>query len=161
MLFLSADATQIIPISSIVWGICIGANLAFIISFITRNATGKLVRKLLSFPIGEENAKAFSELGYEKVSFYSKVALKDGSTLRKIVHVANGNELPRVENTEGAIVPDWENAKFYIPEGSRKQAESMYGKKQNWIFLPIFVALSIGVSALMAWLMPILMNAII
>ncbi len=160
MQLLFADAVQIIPISSIVWGMCTGVNLAFILSFIVRNATGKIVRSLLTFPVGEENAKTLLELGFKKVSFFSKVLLKDGSSLRKIVFVSGG-ELPRRENTEGALVPDWENARFYIPDGERKRAESLYGKPQKWVFLPIFIVLSIAVSALMAWLMPILMNAII
>ena len=133
MQFLFADVVHIIPISSIIWGICIGVNLAFLLSFIVRNINGNIVRKLLAFPKGEEDAKTFSELGYKKVGFFHKVILKDGSSLRKIINVAGG-DLPRAENTEGAIVPDWENAKFFIPEGQRERATILYGKKQNWIF---------------------------
>lgn len=159
MHFLFADAVHIIPVSSIVWGICIGVNLAFIVSFIARNCTGKIVRKLLSFPAGEEG-KTFSELGYEKIGFLHKVILKDGSTLRRIISVEDG-QIPKAENTEGVLAPDWESARFYIPEGQRKRAESLYGKPQNWIFLPIFIIASILLSSLMAWLTPLLLNAII
>lgn len=160
MHFLFADAVHIIPVSSIVWGICIGVNLAFIVSFIVRNHTGKIVRKLLSFPVGEEGSKTFSELGYEKVGFLHKVILKDGSTLRRIIFV-EGGQIPKAENTEGVLVPDWENARFYIPEEQRARAESLYGKEQKWIFLPIFIIASVLLSSLMAWLMPLLLNAII
>lgn len=160
MQFLFADAVYIVPIQVAVWAICIGVNLGFIVSFLSRNVTGSIVRRLLALPTGEENAQTLQELGYKKVSFLNKVLLKDGSSLRKIVHVYGG-QIPIVENTEGVSVPDFESARFYIPESQRKRAEITYGAKQNWILLPIFVILSISVSALMAWLMPILMNAII
>ena len=160
MMLLFADAELIIPIQFAIWAICIGVNLAFIVSFISRNVAGKVVRLLLASPSGEENAQTLTELGYKKVGFINRVLLKDGSSLRKIVHVYGG-EIPMAENTEGILVQDFESARFYIPESQRKHAEVSYGTKQNWIFLPFFVILSIAVSALMAWLMPLLMNAII
>lgn len=160
MQFLFADAEYLIPISSIIWGICGGVNLAFILSFISRNIIGKIVRSLLAFPEGEEAKKTFSELGFKKVSFLAKVVLKEGSSLRNIVYV-EGGKLPTKTESDGASSYDWENARFYIPESQKERAKSLYGKRQRWIFLPIFIIVSIGISALMAWLMPMLMNAII
>lgn len=160
MQFLFADAVYIVPINVAIWAICIGVNLGFIVSFFSRNIAGDIVRRLLALPIGEENAKTLGELGYKKVSFLNKVLLKDGSALRRIVFVLGG-QIPMSENTEGISVPDFASARFYIPESQRKRAEITYGEKQKWIFLPIFVILSISVSALMAWLMPMLMDAII
>ena len=159
MQFLFADAAYLIPISYIIWAICIGVNLAFILSFISRNIVGKIVRSILSFPEGEECGKTFAELGFKKVSFFAKILLKEGSSLRSIVQIEGGQIPTKV--ADGSIVHDWENAKLFIPESQRKRAESLYGKRQRWIFLPIFMIVSIGLSALMAWLMPILMNAII
>ena len=160
MQYLFADAVYLVPISYIVWGICIGVNLAFIISFISRNTIGKIVRALLSFSEGEEAGRTLYELGFKKVSFLSKVVLKEGSSLRNIVYIEGGH-FPTKENSDGSVTLDWENAKFYIPDSQRKRAESLYGKPQRWIFLPIFIVLSIFCAALMAWLMPKLMNAII
>ncbi len=162
-LFLFADAsaeTGILPIKFVIWAICIGVNLGYIATFISKNATGTIVRKLLEGAIGEENAKTLGELGYEKISFSHKVMLKDGGSLRSAVYVVGG-QIPLAENSEGAMVPDWQSARFYIPESQNERATIMYGKKQNWIFLPIFIILSIALSFLMAWLMPMLMDAII
>ena len=144
----SAEFAEIMPINFVVWAICIGVNLGYI------------VRKLLVSATSEDTSKTLAELGYQRVSFSHKVMLKDGSSLRNIVYVVGG-QIPLAENSEGAMVPDWESARFYIPESQNKRATVMYGKKQNWIFLPIFTILSIALSALMAWLMPMLMGAIL
>jgi len=156
----SAEFAEIMPINFVVWAICIGVNLGYIATFISKNATGIIVRKLLASATSEDAAKTLAELGYQRVSFSHKVMLKDGSSLRNVVYVVGG-QIPLAENSEGAMVPDWESARFYIPESQNKRATVMYGKKQNWIFLPIFTILSIALSALMAWLMPMLMGAIL
>lgn len=159
-LFAESSSPEIMPIKFVVWAICIGVNLGYIATFISKNATGIIVRKLLQNALGEENSKSLGELGYQKASFSQKVMLKDGGSLRSIIYVVGG-QIPLIENSEGAMVPDWTNARFYIPESQRERATIMYGKKQNWIFLPIFIVLSIALSFLMAWLMPMLMGAII
>ncbi len=160
MQLLFADSVYIVPLQFIIWAICIGVNLGFIVSFISKNINGSIVRKLLEGQTGEENAKTLSELGYEKISLWTRIILKDGGILRGVVNVVGGT-IPKAENTEGVLVPDFENAKFYILESNKKRAEITYGTKQKWIFLPIFIILSVIISALMAWLMPMLMNAII
>lgn len=160
MQLLFADSVYIVPLQFIIWAICIGVNLGFIVTYISKNINGAIVRKLLESPLGEENAKTLSELGYEKISLWTKILLKDGGVLRSVVCVVGG-QIPKAENTEGVLAPDFENAKFYILESNKKRAELTYGTKQKWIFLPIFMILSVLVSALMAWLMPMLMNAIL
>lgn len=154
--FLFADASYIVPINIIIWSICIGANLGFLYSYYSRNIVGSLVRKLLATAKGEENAKTLAELGYPKFTLFHKVILKDGSYLRGTISVVGGS-IPKAENTEGELSTDWDSAKFYIPGSKQDKAQLSYGTKQNWIFLPIFVVLSILISLAMTFIMPILL----
>lgn len=154
--FLFADASYIVPINIIIWSICIGANLGFLYSYYSKNIVGSLVRKLLATAKGEENAKTLSQLGYPKFTLFHKVILKDGSYLRSIISVVGGS-IPRAENTEGESAVDWDSARFYIPGSKQNKAFLSYGIKQKWIFLPIFVVLSVLVSVAMTYVMPILL----
>ncbi len=155
--FLFADAIYAVPLNIIIWSICIGANIGFLYNFYSRNIIGSLVRKLLALGVGEENAKTMSELGYKRFTLFHKVILKDGSYLRNIVHVAGG-AIPQATNEEGALALDWDNARFYIPESKLSKAKGSYGAPQKWIFLPIFIALSILLSVAMIYIMPFLIE---
>jgi hypothetical protein len=156
---LFADASYIVPINIIIWSICIGANLGFLYSYYSKNIVGSFVRKLLSCARGEENAKTLSELGYPKFTLFHKVILKDGSYLRNTISVVGGS-IPKAENTEGESAVDWESAKFYIPGSKQDKAILSYGTAQKWIFLPIFLVLSVLVSAVMCILMPFFIEAL-
>ena len=160
MAFLFANTeTDIVPIAFVVWAVCIGANIGYFYLFFSRNIVGGVVRKLLESSVGEENAKTLSELGYTKFSLFHKTLLKDGGILRSFIGVVGG-EIPKISNSKCETEVDFDSAKFYIPLENKQKAELSYGKPQKWIFLPIFVVLSIAVSALMAFLLPILFEAL-
>ncbi len=159
-MILFADAIYALPVNLIIWSICIGVNLGFLYNYFSNNVVGEVVRRLLNAgATSEESAKTLPELGYTKFSFFHKVTLKDSSNLRRIISVV-GNTIPRAINVEGVEGPDWENARFYIDEAKLQKAKSAYGTPQKWFYIPIFVVLSTILSALMAVLMPMFIEAL-
>ena len=157
---LFADAIYALPINLIIWAICIGVNLGFLYNYFSKNIVGSIVRHLISAgATNEEGAKTLSELGYKRFSFFHKVVLKDTSNLRRIISVAGGT-IPRAINEEGVDGPDWENARFYIPECQLAKAKASYGTAQKWFYIPIFVVLSTILSAIMAVIMPVFIEAL-
>ena len=156
--FLFAEG-EIIPTNYIIWAICIGTNLGYLYMCFSRNVIGGVVRRLLQSSLGEENAKTLSELGYAKFSLLHKILLKDGGMLRCCVSVIGG-KIPKITNSNGEEALSFESAKFYISSEGKSRAEKSYGTPQKWIFLPIFIVLSVGVSYLMTLVMPMLLDAL-
>ena len=157
---LFADAIYALPINLIIWAICIGVNLGFLYNYFSKNIVGSIVRRLISAgATSEEGAKTLPELGYKRFSFFHKVVLKDTSNLRRIISVAGG-AIPRAINEEGVDGPDWENARFYIPESQLAKAKASYGTAQKWFYIPIFVVLSTILSAMMTVIMPVFIEAL-
>ncbi len=150
-MFLIQSNIELVSPSVIVWSICVGANIAFIASFFSRNVTGKLVRSMLSNAIGISNAKTLFELG-SRSNWFTRSILKNGSTLRNIVSVV-GDAIPtRVDGEK--LVPDFENARFYIKEANILKAKNAYGAETKWYLLLIFIVISIGAAYLMSLVMP-------
>jgi hypothetical protein len=156
LIFAQAD---ILPIKFVVWAICIGTNIGYIYLFFSRNVIGGVVRKMLASAVGEDNAKTLSELGYKKFSLFHKILLKDGGILRSFVNVSGG-QIPNISNSSEETKVDFDSARFYISIENKDKAEHSYGKPQKWIFLPIFIVLSVAVSAIMALLFPMLFDAL-
>lgn len=157
-LFLFADADYSVPINVIIWSICIGVNLGVLYNYYTKNILGSIIRRLLKFE-GEESAKTITQLGYKKPNFWHKVVLRDGSQLRKLISVVGGS-IPTTKDKNDTSIPDWEQARFYIPISTRKKAADAYGNPQKWIFLPIFIVLSVLISIGMCFLMPFFIDAL-
>lgn len=159
-ILLFADAIYSIPVSLIIWAICIGANLGFLYNYFSKNIVGSIVRRLIDSGASDEaSAKTIGELGYSKFSFFHKTILKDSSNLRSIISVV-GAQIPKAMNEEGVMAQDWESARFYIPEEKLQRAKTAYGIPQKWFYIPIFVVLSTIISAAMAFLMPIFIEAL-
>lgn len=159
-MILFADAIYSVPVSLIIWAICIGANLGFFYNYFSKNIVGALVRRLIGAScFGEDSAKSLSELGYTKVSFFHKALLKDSSNLRSIIGVVGG-KIPTAQNIEGVTAKDWESAHFYIYEDKLAKAKASYGTKQKWFLIPIFVVLSTILSYIMTVLMPMFIEAL-
>ena len=55
-----------VSINVIIWSICIGANLAVLFGYFSKNYTGVFIRRLLDSGTGEENARTIYDLGLEK-----------------------------------------------------------------------------------------------
>ena len=151
-LFLFADADYSVPINVIIWSICIGVNLGCLYTYYSRNILGSIVRRLLKFE-GEENAKTIKELGYKSPNIWHKLVLRDGSMVRRLINVIGGT-IPTTTGKDNTTTLDWEKAKFYIPTSNKKKAIDAYGTPQKWIFLPIFIVLSVLISVGMCFLMP-------
>ena len=156
--FLFAEG-ELIPTNYIIWAICIGTNLGYLYMCFSRNIVGNIVRKLLASAQGEDNAKTLSELGYTKFSLFHKFLLKDGGILRSCISVVGG-QIPKISNSNGEEEVSFDSAKFYISSEGKTKAMRSYGTPQKWIFLPIFIVLSVGVSYLMTLVMPILLDAL-
>ena len=157
-MLLFADADYSIPINLIIWCICVGVNLGFFYGFYTKNIVGSFVRRLLNIN-SEENAKTITELGYKKINPWHKMILRNNSLLRKVISVQGGS-LPITERKDGLRVTSWESAKFYISESNKQKATNAYGVPQKWIFLPVFVILSVLISVGMCFLMPFFIDAL-
>ena len=157
-IFLFADADYSVPTNVIIWSICIGVNLGFIYNYYTKNLLGSIIRKLLA-ESSEENPKTLSELGVKRVTLWHKLILREGSYLRRLISVSGG-ALPKKKDAKGQDVYDWENARLYVSDHNRQKAKDAYGTAQKWIFLPIFLVLSVLVSAVMCILMPFFIEAL-
>lgn len=138
-----------VSIDVIVWSICIGANIAVLLGYFSKNYVGVFVRRLLDYGTGEENAKTIYDLGLEK-QFIMKYLLRDLSSLRNTVSVIGG-ALPKIKvstkNGKEREAIDWQSAKFYISERNEEKARHSYGTKFKWLYLPVFIVLS----CLCAW----------
>ena len=157
-IFLFADADYSVPTNVIIWSICIGVNLGFLYNYYSKNLVGNIVRKLL-LESSEENPKTLFEAGVKRITLWHKLVLRKGAPLRRIISVSGG-DIPKKKDAKGQDVCDWENAKFYISAQSKGKAKEAYGTAQKWIFLPIFLVLSILVTVAMCFLMPFFIEAL-
>jgi hypothetical protein len=145
-----------IDISWAIWTVCIGVCLAIIYSYLDKLISGKIVSQLIILGLGEEKGKTLAELGFS--GFFFKlycVLLKDNMPLRRIISVVGGqipqscDELDHLESDKGSeplYYDDFSKAQFYIEESKLDKAKAMYGKPPKWYFLPVFIALTIGVA---------------
>lgn len=95
-----------------------GVILAMLIVLYNKLVTGRLVRYLIKNEItGEENAVTLTDAGCGK-NLLLKLALKDGTTFRKVVYKAGG---------EG-------EARYYLPEDKQGRASTAYDNKGASVF---------------------------
>lgn len=138
----------------IIWAVCIGINVAFILTFIIKNFVGECVRSIIKNAQGEENAKTLSEL--KSMTPICRYFLRDGKTLRNIISVV-GNELPK-KSVKGVLEPDFDSAKFYIKQENVKKAEGLYGKVFKWYHLLIFALSSVLIALFAIWIIPLIIS---
>ena len=125
----------------VVWSICAGACLAFIINFVYRTIAGPFVRALISYDhISEESAVTLDEIKMNKRIL--RFLLKDSSPLRAYVSVVGG-EIPSF--TEGKRkVLDFSSARFYVEESKREKSKNAFDEPEKWYLLIVFIALAIA-----------------
>ena len=138
---------HIITTEVVVWGIVVGAMLAFTVYFFQMRVLGSLVRELCASCVGEENAKTLSELGKNK-AFYRHF-LGENGILRRIISVVGG-ELPK--NSEGAY--DFESARFYISADKLEIAEKRYSKDVKIYMYIIGIVACVAVGVAMHFALP-------
>ena len=141
-----------------IWALCVGFNIALIISFIVRRTTGEFVSSLFENEAkDEESAKTLDELGCNNRLLRS--FLKDGKPLRRVVTVVSEDDkLPTVKNEKGSEVADFASAKFYIKEENEHRASSYKKGKLKAGWLPVFTILSVILAQLVIDLLPIFIN---
>lgn len=163
------QGTQIVDTSTIIWAMCVGANIAFIATFFIRNFNGIIVRRLLDKGIGSKHAYTFGELGISgALLFVCKHLLRDGSVLRNTVSCVGGKipSVPVEKETDSDSQKDiepsfrlaYDQARFYIDERNEEKARSSYGTKTSWWLLPLFIVASVAISYGMTYLMPWLLS---
>lgn len=152
--FLSASIN--LP-SVLVWSVCLGFNVAMVISFVLRKTSGVFVSRLFEAEAhSPESAKTLAELNCK--GWLLRRFLKDGSTLRRLVFVANdNNSLPTVTK-DSKTVSDFESARFYISESGIEKATLLTKGRLGWWVLPVFSILSVILAAVVDYLMPIFTN---
>ncbi len=142
----------------IIWAICIGVILGFVVNFLSKAIAGPFIRALLSKgAIGEENAISLRDAGflYRKLLMLS---LRDGSSLRNTVSVVGG-KLPSI-TAGGKTAIDYEKALFYIPEDKKTKAQNTFGDSEKWYILLVFIVLAIICAYGMSKVMPLLVEAL-
>ena len=146
MSFLLANTTSLNNNSTIliVWSVCIGVCLGYVINFISKATE-------------EKKAVTLGEIGFLNRRLL-KVALRNGSSLRGIVSVVGG-ELAKISSEKRAAY-DFEKARLYIHPDKRIKAEITYGKGEKWYVLLPFITLAIGCAYGMSKVMPLLVDAL-
>ncbi len=142
---------HIITTEIVVWGICIGAMLAFTVYFFQMRVLGSLVRALMRDSVGAENAKTLGELG--KNNAFYRHFLGDNSILRRIVSVI-GEGIPK--NSDGES--DFDSARFYIDENKLELAEKRYSKDVKIYMYIIGIVACLAVGAVMHFALPWLLG---
>lgn len=123
--------------------VCIGIALAALFAFYQRAVPGGFVRALLAAGANsEETAKTRAEAGFAKTPFLSR-ELRDGSFLRRVVRVAEGDGEPR----------------YYIDETDRIRAEVRYdGRGSGLVSLLLTLVLTAALSLLLIRLTPAILS---
>lgn len=131
----------------VVWGIVVGAALAFTVYFFQMKILGSLVREICSSCVGEENAKTLSELG--KNNAFYRHFLGDNAILRRIVSVVGG-EMPKDADEND----DFELARFYIESDKLEIAEKRYSADVKIYMYVIGIVACVAVGVAMHFALP-------
>lgn len=139
-----------------VWAFCIGFNIAMILNFVLKSVEGSLLTKLFEAnALSKDNAVTIDSLGVRGKNIL-KLLLKDNSTLRKTVLLSNDT---RVADEKGRMPKiDFSSALFYINDEQLDRAESLKKGAMKWYLLPVFCAISIGLTLFINFIIPIFVN---
>ncbi|MBE6637769.1 MAG: hypothetical protein E7618_08225 [Ruminococcaceae bacterium] len=131
-------------LASILWPMAFGVILAACVIFFNKQTLGKLVQRLLEDKIdSERNAKSLRELGIKETVFL-RMALKPGSTFRKIVKLAPPREKdPEAEDDafDSDTPASPEENRYYIPEENAYRAEVTYTPDGSSVLTLVIIAI--------------------
>ena len=142
---------HLITTEMLVWGICIGAILAFTVYFFQQHITGSLVRLLIKDCVGEDNAKTLDALGKNN-AFYRHM-VRDNSTLRRVVSVVGG-QIPRDSDAERI----YDGVRLYIDESALDRATKRFTKDVRLYMYIIGVVACLAVGVGMQFLLPFILS---
>ena len=138
----------------IVWSICAGVCLAFVINHIYKRLIGPFVRTLVVYEhLDEQSAATLDELKMNNK--LTRLMLWDSSPIMAYVSVV-GSEIPRDENGKY----DFGSAKFYIDKSKKEKALRSFAEPERLFVLIIFLALTIGCAIAVSKLLPIILSLI-
>lgn len=124
----------------------LGVTLAVFIVFFNKKTLGKLVKKLFEEKAENEiTAKSLKELGLEK-SRILRYALREGSTLRKMVYA-----VPPRDGEEAASGEKGQKSgevKYYIPEDKAYRAELTYNPDGTSVLTVVLAILIFAIVSL-------------
>jgi hypothetical protein len=129
----------------IVWSICSGLMIGAVFTYLNKRVIGGFVRSLIAKEaLSPEKACTVGEITGKKNRFL-RSQLQAGKSLRRLVHCANEEDMPRRApsqhktaavlrrifslDAEEKILTDFDTARFYIPEDLRIRAEFRYSEK--------------------------------
>jgi hypothetical protein len=136
--------------SLIIWSICVGVILAFVISHIYRRLLGPLVRTLIAYDhTSTESAATLDELKLNKRLV--RLMLRDGSPAMTYISVV-GNSIPRLENNKY----DYASARFFVPEEKKEKSSKSFVEPERLWVLILFIAIIIGCAYGLTKLVPII-----
>ena len=139
-------------LAAILYPMLTGLIIGVIVVLFNKQVIGKLVKKLLDDKIHSEgSAKTLDELGFVKNKIL-KFLLRDGTTLRKVVKIAEDSE-------SGAP------ARYYIPQDCAYRAEVTYNPDGSSVItvviaIVMFIALTFIMMTVIPDLIQMLKNAI-
>ncbi len=143
----------------IVWGIWAGVLLGVLAALVCRSCTGGLVHRLKKAGASDKScAKTLGELGI-KHKWLTILMLGENSSMHRYIKIANESEISRTYS--GKLARIWfENiagqplrlaeARFYLPEESRIEAETRYTHEKNPIRSFVLAAIVLTGAALFA-----------
>ena len=139
-----------------VWAFCIGFNVAMVLNFVLKSIESRFVNKLFyANALSKETAVTVDSLDI-RFKFLIKFLLRDNSTLRKTILITNDQ---RTTNEKGKMPKiDFSISSFYINEEQLERAESLRKDAIKWYLLPIFCAVSIGLTLFVNFMLPIFIN---
>lgn len=139
-----------------VWAFCIGFNVAMVLNFILKSVESSLLSSLFKAnALNEDTAVTLDSLKV-RGKWLAKFLLRDNSTLRKTVVLANDTRV--ADEKEKMPKIDFSSALFYINEAQLDRAEFMKKGAIKWYLLPVFCAVSIGLTLFINFLLPIFIN---
>lgn len=139
------DASDAAFVQITVWGFCIGAIFAALLSLYQQYVPGKLVRALLSVEaLSADAAVTLASLGLADRPLIAR-ELKHGAMLKKFVLCAEG---------EGEM-------RYYIPAEQKYRAATRYEKKGNaLVSLAVTAVLSLALAVLLMKLIPVALTMV-
>lgn len=116
---ISLGDNPITTLNIVIWSLYIGFLIGIGITVFNRVVLGGLVRKLVERNANTEGgALTITELGCSNL--FVRSALRNGSTLRRIIRMVGETEDKRIKE-------DISTARFYIPQENIHRAEVIYG----------------------------------
>lgn len=146
LLAISLNSTDLV-----IWSICAGVCLAFIVNHIYKRLVGPLVRTLIAYDhLSPESAVTLDELKLNNK--INRFLLKDSSPIMAYILVVGGS-IPRDENGKY----DYASARLYVAQNKKEKASKAFAEPERLILLFVYLALIIGCAFGLTKLVPIIL----